>query len=118
MKEMIENYEDTERNTFFSQLINLEQKGLMAEHIEDFQKLNISVNDIIEEHNIDVFIWTLKDKIKHEIHLWEPDSLEKEFKVARKSERKIMATRKSTTQNYKDGSVAAPTIPQHTRLTQ
>jgi len=45
-KEMIAHYEDTKSNTFFSQLINLKQKGSMEEHIEDFQKLNIRVNDI------------------------------------------------------------------------
>ena len=45
---------------------------------------------------IDVFIGTLKDNIQHEVHLSEPDSLEKEFKLARKVERKIMATRKPT----------------------
>ena len=55
MKEMIAHYEDTKRNTF-SQLINLKQKGSMAEHIEDFQKLNIRVNDILEKHMIEVFI--------------------------------------------------------------
>ena len=43
---MIAHYEDTKRNTFFSQLINLKQKGLVGEHIEDFQKLNIRVTDI------------------------------------------------------------------------
>ena len=51
MEEMIADYEDTKRNTFFSQLINLKQKGSMAEHIEDFQKLNIRVNDIPEKKN-------------------------------------------------------------------
>ena len=45
-KEMIAHYEDTKRNTFFRQLINLKQKGLVVEHIEDFQKLNIRVTDI------------------------------------------------------------------------
>ena len=37
--------------------------------------------------------------------------------LARKNERKIMATRKPTTQNYKHGSVATPRLPQPTRLT-
>ena len=37
MEEMIACYENTKRNIFFSQLINLKQKGSMAEHIEDFQ---------------------------------------------------------------------------------
>ena len=64
MEEMIAHYEHTKRNTFFSQLINLKQKGLVAEHIEDFQKLNIRVTDILEEHMIDVFIGTLKDNIQ------------------------------------------------------
>ena len=65
----------------------------MVDHIEDFQKLNIRVNDILEKQRIDVFIGTLNDKIQHEVRLWEPDSLEKAFRLARKMERKIMATR-------------------------
>ena len=39
MEEMIAHCDDTKRNTFFSQLINLKQKGSVAKHIEDFQKL-------------------------------------------------------------------------------
>ena len=66
---------------------------------------------------IDIFIWTLKDNMKHEVHLWEPNSLEKVFKLARKIECKIMARRKPTTHIYKDGSVATPRLPQPTRLT-
>ena len=104
-------------NTFFSQLINLKQKGSMVEHIEDFQKLNIRVNDISKDHRINVFIGTLKDKIQHEVQLWEPYSLEKAFRLARKMEIKIMATRNPTTHNYKDGSVISPILPQPTRLT-
>ena len=117
MEEMIAHYEDTKRNTFFSQLINLKQKGSVVEHIEDFQKLNIRVVDILEEHMIDVFIGTLKDNIQHEVHLSELDSLEKAFRLARKIECKIMATRKPTTHIYKDGSVATPRLPQPARLT-
>ena len=82
----------------------------MVEHIEDFQKLNIRVADILEEHMIDVFIGTLKDNIQHEVRLWEPNSLEKEFRLARKIECKIMATRKPTNHIYKDGSVATPRL--------
>ena len=76
MEEMITQYEDTKRNTFFSQLINLKQKGSMVEHIEDFQILNIKVNNILKEHLIDVFIWNLKDNIQHEVFLWEYNSLD------------------------------------------
>jgi len=79
---MIAHYEDIKSNTFFSQLINLKQKGSMMEHIEDFQKLNIRVKDIPKEHSIDLFIGTLKDNIQHEVCLWEPDSLEKAFRLA------------------------------------
>jgi len=117
MEEMIAHYEDTKSNTFFSQLINLKQKGSMMEHIEDFQKLNIRVKYIPEDHMIDVFIGNLKDNIQHEVRLWEPNSLKKALRLARKMESKIMATRKPTTHNYKDGSVVAPILPQPTRLT-
>ena len=110
-------YEGTKSNPFFSQLINLKQKGSIVENIEYFQKLNIRVNDIPKAHRIDIFIGTLKDNIKHEVHLWEPDSLENAFRLARKVERKIMETRKPTTHNYKDGSVVSPSLPQPTRVT-
>eukprot|EP00253_Pinus_taeda_P005153 PITA_05153 len=89
----------------------------MVEHIADFQKLNLRVKDIPEEHRIDVFIGTLKDNIQHEVRLWEPDSLGKAFKLARNIERKTMATRKPSNHNYKDGSVVPPSLPQPTRLT-
>ena len=81
------------------------------EHIEEYQKLNIRVKNIPEEHRIDVFIGTLKDNIQHDVRLWEPDSLEKAFRLARKMESKIMATKKPTTHNYKDGSVVSPSLP-------
>jgi len=116
-EELIANYEDTKRNTFFSQWMSLKQKGSILEHIEEFQKLNIRVKYIPEEHRIDVFIGSLKDNIQHDVRLWELDSLEKAFRLARKMESKIMATRKHTTHNYKDGSVVAPSLPQPTRLT-
>ena len=64
-----------------------------------------------------MFIGSLKDNIQHDFRLWEPDSLEKAFRLARKMESKIMATRKPTTHNYKDESVVAPSIPQPIRLT-
>jgi len=79
-EELTAHYEDTKSNTFFSQLISLKQKGSIMEHIEEFQKLNIRVKNIPQEHRIDVFIGTLKDNIQHDVHLWEHDSLEKAFK--------------------------------------
>ena len=50
-------------------------------------------------------------------HLQEPDQLEKTFKLARKIESKIMATRKHLAHDYKDGSVVAPSLLQPTRFT-
>ena len=88
-----------------------EQQGLVGEHIEDFQKLNIRVTNISEEHRIDLFLGTLKDKIQHEVHVCKTDSLEKAFRLARKIECKIMAKRKPTTHIYKDGNVSTPRLP-------
>ena len=88
----------------------------MEKNIEDLKKLNIRVNGVSEKQRIDVFIGTLKDNIQHEVHLWEPNSLEKAYRLARKVERKIMETRKSTTHNYKYGSVFSPSLPKPTRL--
>jgi hypothetical protein len=72
-KEMIAHYEVTRTNTFFSQLINLKKKGSNAEHIDNFQRSNIKVTYILDEHLIDVFIGTLKDKIQHEVRPWDPN---------------------------------------------
>ena len=59
-----------------------------------------------------MFIGSLNDNIKHEVHLWELDSPEKAFRLARKIERKIMATRNPTAQNYRDGIVVDPSLSQ------
>ena len=77
---MIAHYEDTRSNTFFSRLINIKQKGLVTDHIENFQRLNIKETDIPDEYLIDVFIENLKDNIQHEVLLWEPKSLENTFR--------------------------------------
>jgi hypothetical protein len=66
---MIAHYEDIRRNTFLSQSINRKQKGSVAEHIENFQTLNIKVMDILDENMIDVFIRTLNYNIQHEVLL-------------------------------------------------
>jgi gas vesicle protein len=118
-EEMISHYDDTRRNTFFSQLIHLKQKGSVTEHIENFQRLNIKVTDIPDEHLIDVFIGTLKDNIQHEVRLWEPKSLENAFKVARNVESKnmAMATRRTYPNIYRENNAPSPKTPQPTRLT-
>jgi hypothetical protein len=118
-EEMIAHYEDTMSNTFFSQLINLKQKGSITEHIENFQRLNIKVTDILDEHLIDVFIGTLKDNIQHEVRLWEPKSLENAFKVARNVESKnmAMATRRTNPNIYRENNAPSSKTPQPTRLT-
>jgi gas vesicle protein len=118
MEEMITHYEDTRRNTFFSQLINLKKEGSVTKNIENFQRLNIKVTNIPDDHLIDVFIGTLKDNIQHEVHLWEPKSLENAFKLARNVESKnmAMATRRTNPNIYREKNAPSKT-PQPTRLT-
>jgi excinuclease UvrABC ATPase subunit len=116
---MIAHYEDTRSNTFFSQLINLKQRGSVAEHIENFQRLNINVTNIPDDHLIDVFIGTLKDNIQHEVRLWEPKSLENALRVARNVEIKNMdmANRRTSPNIYRENNVPPSKTPQPTRLT-
>ena len=118
-EEMIAHYEDTRSNTFFSQLINLKQKGSVTKHIENFQRLNIKVTDIPDEHLIDVFIGTLRDNIQHEVRLWEPKSLENAFRVERNVESKnmAMATRRTNPNIYGENNAPSSKTPQPTRLT-
>jgi hypothetical protein len=119
VKEIIGHYEYKKRNTFFNQLINLKQKGSVVEHIKNFQRLNIKVTNILDEHLIDVFIGILKDNIQHEVRLWEPKSLENAFMVARNFESKnmAMATRRTTPNIYRENNVPYSKTPQPIRLT-
>ena len=96
MEELI-SYHDDKNNTFFSQLVNTKQKGLVAEHIQQFQKLSLRVEGIADDKVLDLFIGTLKDNIQHEVCIFEPASLEKAFMVARKVESKnlVMDTRRT-----------------------
>jgi hypothetical protein len=116
---MIAHYEDTRSSTFFSQLINLKKKGSFTEHIENFQRLNIKVTDTLDEHLIDVFIGTLKDKTQHEVHLWEPKSLENAFRVARNVESKnmAMATIRTNPNIYRENNAPSSKTHQPTMLT-
>jgi hypothetical protein len=118
MEEMIAHYEETRSNTLFRQLINLKQKGSVVENIENFQRLNIKVTNIPNEHLIDVFIGTLKDNIQHEFHVWEPKSLENAFRVAINVESKNMAmpTRRTTPNIYRENNVPSSKTPQPTSL--
>jgi hypothetical protein len=118
-EEMITHYEDKRSNIVFSQLINLKKKGSVAEHIENIQRLNIKVKNILDEHLIDVFIGTLKDKIQHEVHLWESKSLENMFRVARNVESKnmAMASIRTTPNIYRENNVPYSQTTQLTRLT-
>jgi hypothetical protein len=119
MEEMIAHYEDTRRNTFFIQLINLKQKGSVTENIENFKRFNIKVKNIPNEHLIDVFIGTLKDNIQHEVLLWEPKSLENAFRMARNVESKNMSmnTRRTNPNIYRENNAPSSKTPQPTRLT-
>ena len=68
---------------------------------------------------LDLFIRTLKDKIQHEVCLFKPTSVEKDFMVARKFESKnmAMATRRTTSKTYKDNNVPSSKPLQPIRLT-
>jgi hypothetical protein len=110
MDELISHYGDIKSNTFFSQLINLRQKGPITEHIQQFQKLSLRVKNIPEDNLLDLFMGTLKENIQHEVHLFEPKSLEKAFSMERKVENKNMATRRVATNNYREHHVPSPNL--------
>jgi hypothetical protein len=105
MDELIEHYGYINRNTLFSQLISLRQKGPITEHTQQFQKLNIKVKNIPEDNLLHLFMITLKENIQPEVHLFEPKSIEKAFIMARKVENKNMATRRVAINNYREHHV-------------
>ena len=118
-EELIAYHDDVKSNSFFTQLINLRQKGPVIEHIQQFQKLSLRVEGIADDKLLDLFIGTLKDNIQHEVRLFKPTSLEKAFMVARKVESKnlAMATRRTTPNTSKESNFPSMNNPQPTRLT-
>jgi hypothetical protein len=61
---------------------------------------------------------TLKDNIPYELHILEPTSLEKAFKLARRVESKDMAmdTKRFPSDTYKENNVPSYNLPKPTRL--
>lgn len=112
-------YRDAKNNTFFSQLVNLKQKGLVAEHIQQFQKLSFRVKNIPNDNLLDLFMGNLKDKIQHELRILEPTSLEKAFKLARRVESKNMAmtTKRFPSNAYRENNAPSSNLTKPTRLT-
>ena len=97
-EELLAYHDDVKSNSFFTQLINLGQKGPVIEHIQQFQKLSLRVEGIADDKLLYLFIGTLKDNIQHERCLFEQTSIDKASMVARKVESKNtdMATRRIT----------------------
>jgi hypothetical protein len=75
------------------------------------------VKNIPKDHLLDLFMGTLKESIQHDVHLWEPKSLENSFNVARRVESKNMTIRRVATNSYREGNVPTPNPTQPTRLT-
>ena len=100
-------------------MVNLKQKGLVAEHIQQFQKLSLRVKNIPNDNLLDLFMGTLKDNIQHELCILEPTSLEMAFKLERRVESKnmAMATKRFPSNTYKENNVPSSNLPKPTRLT-
>ena len=68
----------------------------------------------IWEHNLlYLFIGALKDKIQHEVRLFEPPSLEKEFMMERKveGENMVVDTRNTTSNTYRENEIPSSNQP-------
>ena len=107
IEELIAYHDDVKSNSFFNQLINLRQKGLVIKHIQKFQNLSLRVDVIPYGKLLGLFIGSLKDNIQHEAGLFEPTSLEKDFMVARRVEIKIfaIATRRTNPNTSRESNV-------------
>ena len=80
--------------------------------------MSLRDDGIPDDKLLDLFIGTLKDNIQHEVGLFEPTSLEKDFILARKVESKNMemATRRITSNTCRENNVPSSNPHQPTRL--
>ena len=81
--------------------------------------MSLRVEGISDDRLLDLFIVTLNDNIQHDVYLFKPTSLEKDFMVERKVEsiNLAMATRRTTHNTSKESDVTSMNTPQPTRLT-
>ena len=88
------------------------------EHIQQFQKLCLRVNDIPEDRLLDLFIGTLKDNIQHEVCLFEPTALEMAFRMEWKveSNNMVMTTKRFPSNSYRESNAPYSNLTKPTRL--
>jgi hypothetical protein len=98
-------------------LINIQQRGPIKKHIQQFQKPSLKVKNIQEDNLLDIFMGTLKEIIQHEVHLFKAKSTEHNFSAVRKVESKKIATRRVAINNYREHHVPSPNLTQPTRFT-
>ena len=60
---------------------------------------------------------TLKEIVKHEVHIFEPKSLENVFSLVRKVDSTNVATRRVSTNTCTEGKILTPNLTKPTRLT-
>ena len=118
IEELISYHDDVKSNSFFNQLKNLRQEGLVIDHIQQFKNLSLRVDGIPYDKLLALSTGNLKDNIQHEVLLIEPTLLEKYFMLERKVESKnmVMATRRTTYNTFRENIVPSSNPPQPTRL--
>jgi hypothetical protein len=67
---------------------------------------------MLEDSLLDLFMCILKERIQHEVQLLELKLVEHAFSVSRNVESKNMATRRETTNNYRENHVLSPNLTQ------
>ena len=87
-------------------------------HIQQFQKLSLRVDGILDDKLLDLFIGTLKNNIQHQVHLFKPTSLKNYFMVKMKLESKNMemATIRATYNTYRENNVPSSNPPRPIRI--
>jgi hypothetical protein len=90
------------------------EKDPVIKHIQQFQKLSLRVDGIPKDKLLDIFIGTLKDNIQHEVYLFQPAYLEKDFMVARKVEIKNLEkdTRRTNSNTSRENNAPSSYPPQ------
>ena len=72
---------------------------------------------ILENNLLDLFMDNVKEKVNHEVRLFEPKPLDNAFSLQENLKVNYMATRRVFTNTYTEGNVSTPNITHPTRLT-
>ena len=92
-------------------MCKLQKTRSVKDYIKKFQNLSLRVDTITEEKLNNLFLGGLKDNLRHEVHMFCPNSINESFILAHKVEEKFLIPRKQGANVTRDKGYSTLYLP-------